>query len=372
MPILELCAGYGGLGMAVEALTGDKVAYVAESDEAASLVLAHRFPNAPNIGDITTYDWLQLVGLVDIVTAGFSCQDISNAGPREGISGSRSRIWKDVAKAVGVLRPRLVFLENVAAIRSRGLNVVAEDLAAIGYDLWWTCLRASDVGGRISGTDGSPLRTLPTPAARDWKSGASNLHGQNSRPLNEVALVLKTPTAQLGRNGSAQHPEKRRGGGHGPTLDDEVSFLLPYSDSVGRDGRAGDEPEEGRRGESADSRYSPVEWWGEYLPAIRQWERLMGVPAPAPTETGPRGGRRLTASFAEWLMGIPGHVTDVPGLTRAQQLARIGNGAMPQQAYVAYDHLLQLIEEGRHGPAAGDHRPDADLVRSAERGPYAG
>lgn len=42
-------------------------------------------------------------------------------------------------------------------------------------------------------------------------------------------------------------------------------------------------------------------------------------------------------------MGIPGHVTGVPGLTRAQQLARIGNGAMPQQAYAAYDHLLRLI-----------------------------
>lgn len=146
MPILELCAGYGGLGMAVEALTGDKVAYVAESDRAASLVLAHRFPHAPNIGDITVYDWRELVGLVDIISAGFSCQDISNAGPREGISGSRSRVWKDIAKAVGVIRPRLVFLENVAALRSRGLNVVAEDLAEVGYVLWWTCLRASDVG----------------------------------------------------------------------------------------------------------------------------------------------------------------------------------------------------------------------------------
>ncbi|MGW2513683.1 DNA cytosine methyltransferase [Streptomyces scopuliridis] len=146
MPILELCAGYGGVGMAVEALTGDKVAYVAESDEAASLVLAHRFPHAPNIGDITVYDWTQLVGLVDIVTAGFSCQDISNAGPREGISGKRSRVWKDVAKAVGVLRPRLVFLENVAVIRSRGLDVVAKDLAAVGYDLWWTSFRASALG----------------------------------------------------------------------------------------------------------------------------------------------------------------------------------------------------------------------------------
>lgn len=144
--ILELCAGYGGLGMAVEALTGGKVAYVAENNEAAGKVLALRYPDAPNIGDVETFDWTRLTGLVDIVSAGFSCQDISNAGPREGISGERSRVWKDVARAVGVLRPRLVFLENVAVIRSRGLNVVAEDLAAIGYDLRWTCLRASAVG----------------------------------------------------------------------------------------------------------------------------------------------------------------------------------------------------------------------------------
>jgi DNA (cytosine-5)-methyltransferase 1 len=146
LPILELCAGYGGLGMAVEGLIGDKVAYVAEIDEAASKILAYRFPNARNIGDITTYDWTQLKGLVDIITAGFPCQDISNAGKRKGITGERSGIWKNVCEAVGVLRPRLVFLENVAAIRGRGLCTVAEDLASIGYDLLWTTLRASEVG----------------------------------------------------------------------------------------------------------------------------------------------------------------------------------------------------------------------------------
>lgn len=144
MPILELCAGYGGLGMAVEALTGDKVAYVAEVDEAASKVLAYRFPHAPNIGDITAYDWTQLVGQVDIITAGFPCQDISNAGKREGIRGKRSGIYVHVIEAFRVLRPRLGFLENVSAIRSRGLPEVAADMAAIGYDLRWTCLRASD------------------------------------------------------------------------------------------------------------------------------------------------------------------------------------------------------------------------------------
>jgi DNA (cytosine-5)-methyltransferase 1 len=148
MAILELCAGYGGLGLAVQALTGDKVAYVAENGEAASLVLAERFPDAPNIGDITTYDFTQLTGQVDIITAGFSCQDISNAGPRKGISGERSRVWKDVARAVRDIRPRVVFLENVGAIRhrNRGLDAVLADLAALGYDATWTCIRASAVG----------------------------------------------------------------------------------------------------------------------------------------------------------------------------------------------------------------------------------
>jgi DNA (cytosine-5)-methyltransferase 1 len=146
MPILELCAGYGGLGMAVEELTGDKVAYVAEVDEAASKVLAHRFPDAPNIGDITSFDWTQLEGLVDIITAGFPCQDISNAGKGAGIHGSRSGIWRNVAEAVRILRPRYVFLENVSAIRSKGVDVVLGDLASIRYDARWVSVRASAMG----------------------------------------------------------------------------------------------------------------------------------------------------------------------------------------------------------------------------------
>lgn len=164
-------------------------------------------------------------------------------------------------------------------------------------------------------------------------------------PAGPRGAVAQDPygSARDERLGAA--PGQTSRGGHGPTLDDEVSFLLPHAHSGGRDGGTGDEPQEGGRDEPADSRHSPAEWWGEYLPAIRRWECLTGVPAPAPTELGPRGGRRLTALFAEWLMGIPGHVTGVPGLTRAQQLHKIGNGAMPQQAYVAYEHLLHQIRK---------------------------
>jgi hypothetical protein len=169
-----------------------------------------------------------------------------------------------------------------------------------------------DSRGGYDALPGMVVNVPPTPTARDWKSGASNLHGKNPRPLNEVALLLKTPTAQLGSNGSAQHPDRRKAGGHGPTLDDELCYLVPDDGT-----------------------------WGDYLPAIERHEALVGRPAPEPTEIGPRGGRRLHAPFAEWLMGLPaGWVTDVEGLNRGQQLKAIGNGVMPHQARAAFEILL--------------------------------
>ncbi|MGW1837098.1 DNA cytosine methyltransferase [Streptomyces sp. NPDC002067] len=145
MPIVELCAGYGGLGMAIEELTRDHVTYVAEIDPHASMILELRYPGAPNMGDIRTCDWRDLAGKVDILAAGFPCQGISNAGLRKGLEDERSGIWRNVCDAIRVIRPRIAFLENVAAIRSRGLDQVTADLAAIGYDTRWTCLRASSV-----------------------------------------------------------------------------------------------------------------------------------------------------------------------------------------------------------------------------------
>ncbi|MDL5204974.1 DNA cytosine methyltransferase [Streptomyces sp. ALI-76-A] len=133
--------------MAVEALTGGRVTWVADNDPSKALILERRFPGVPNLGDITRIDWATLAEEgVDILTAGFPCQDISNAGKRVGIEGARSGIWANVAEAVRVLRPKLVFLENVSAIRSRGLARVLGDLAACGYDAQWTCYRASAAG----------------------------------------------------------------------------------------------------------------------------------------------------------------------------------------------------------------------------------
>jgi DNA (cytosine-5)-methyltransferase 1 len=141
----SLCTGYGGLDLAVELVLGGRLVWYAETDPHARTVLSARWPDVANLGDIRTVDWGS-VDRVDVLTAGFPCQDISNAGKRAGITGEHSSLWSNVVDAVRALHPSVVYVENVAALLRRGFDVVHADLAAIGYDTRWLCLRASDVG----------------------------------------------------------------------------------------------------------------------------------------------------------------------------------------------------------------------------------
>ncbi|MBT8227518.1 MAG: hypothetical protein HKP61_20290 [Dactylosporangium sp.] len=93
--------------------------------------------------------------------------------------------------------------------------------------------------------------------------------------------------------------------------------------------------------------------WGSLAPAIRRWERMLGRPAPAPTQPGPRGRHSLSPGFVEWLMGLPaGHVTGL-GLSRRAQLQALGNGVVPQQATRA----LRILLSG-DDPGAAAENPD--------------
>jgi DNA (cytosine-5)-methyltransferase 1 len=83
---------------------------------------------------------------IRIVDGGFPCQDISNAGKRAGITGARSGLWREMVRCIRVVRPDLVFVENVAALLGRGMGVVLGDLAEIGYDAEGDCISAADVG----------------------------------------------------------------------------------------------------------------------------------------------------------------------------------------------------------------------------------
>lgn len=151
---ISLFSGAGGLDMGVELGLGPGscrvVAYV-EREAYACEVLVSRMEKgdvdpAPVWTDVSTFDGRPFRGLVDVVSGGFPCQDISVAGKRAGITGARSGLWKQYLRIVSEVQPRLVFIENVAALRTSGLEVVLEDLASLGYDAEWGTLRASDVG----------------------------------------------------------------------------------------------------------------------------------------------------------------------------------------------------------------------------------
>jgi len=142
MRLGSLCTGYGGLDHAVAAHYGADLAWVSEVDKDCCTLLAARFPNVPNLGDLTTVDWSQ-VEAVDIVCAGFPCQPFSHAGKRLGGDDERA-IFSFIEDCIGVLRPGVVVLENVAGLLTLGGPAVVGSLAALGYHARWGVVRASD------------------------------------------------------------------------------------------------------------------------------------------------------------------------------------------------------------------------------------
>ncbi len=144
MRIGSLFAGIGGFDLAAQWM-GWETAWYSEIDPFCNGVMAHHFPEATALGDITKIDW-GTVEPVNLVCGGFPCQDVSQAGKRAGISGVRSGLWIEYARAIRDLRPRYVVVENVPGLLIRGLDAVLRDLAALGYDAEWQVLSAADVG----------------------------------------------------------------------------------------------------------------------------------------------------------------------------------------------------------------------------------
>ena len=144
MRVGSLFAGIGGFDLGLER-AGFEIAWQVEIDPYCQRVLAKHWPHVRRYGDIRAIDWAS-VEPVEVLCGGFPCQDISNAGKREGIEGKRSGLWKEFRRAICELRPSYIFMENVSALRSRGLSVVLADLAALGFDAEWNCIPASAVG----------------------------------------------------------------------------------------------------------------------------------------------------------------------------------------------------------------------------------
>lgn len=147
---LALFAGAGG-GILGGKLLGWRTVCAVERDAYAAAVLAQRQNDGlldifPIWSDVETFDGRPWRGIVDVVSGGFPCQDISCAGKGAGIEGKQSGLWSEMARIIGEVRPRFAFVENVPALTARGLGRVLGDLAEMGYDAEWCVLGAHHVG----------------------------------------------------------------------------------------------------------------------------------------------------------------------------------------------------------------------------------
>ena len=377
----EMFAGYGGLALAVSSIFGASTAWLCEVDKYASKVLEHRFPDVPNLGDVTAVDWGS-VEPVDIIAGGSPCQDVSVAGGRAGMSeGTRSNLWVAMRDAISIIKPSFVVWENVRGALSakadtnlescpgcvgdtgrarepflRALGRVLGDLSELGYDAQWRVVSASEVGAAHRRE-----RVFVLAHRRDLFTVSQNMVEDTETPKNgeTVNHLLATPTAHDNKGAcllEKHHARlKQRNRKQMGNLQEDITHLMPTPNTLDYlSYREGEKREKAlRRGvEGGSLRASTGNLREEvhfnadlYLPAVHRWEEILGRKSPRWTIIGDNGKPKLNPMFSEWLMGLPnGWVTSPEiGLSYGRQLMILGNGVVPQQAEVALATMLRNI-----------------------------
>ena len=312
---LALFAGAGG-GILAGHMLGFRCVCAVEIDEYARRVLLARQDDGtlgpfPVWDDIKTFDAVPWRGLVDVVSGGFPCTDISVAGRGAGIDGEASGLWAHMARVVRDVRPRFVFVENSPALTTRGLGRVLCDLAALGYDAEWGVLGADDVGANHR-------------RDRMWIVAYADGDGLNGWPRSGINGAGR-PQSQ-DRSGHAPDPDRRR-------------ELQPQG-RVGSIGRraahGGDEARGADLKRLAQREGEPGDDGAQCAPALGANRRT--------AQPGVRGAydglaRELHAhQWGDWRgWGIAPTVGKLPD--RAARLKCLGNGQVPQCAAEAFRQL---------------------------------
>jgi len=198
---LDLFSGIGGLTVALSEWCRP-VAYC-EADKYAQALLLSRMscgdlPRAPIWNDVQTLNGNQLQN-IDIIYGGFPCQDISVAGNGVGLEGKRSGLFYEIVRLVKETNAPWVFLENVPAIRTKGLSTVIEAFTDLGYDCRWTCVSAAEVGAPhlrkrwflLAHSNGAKLRDES--GWRVWSSGKGSNEFNDDGSKESVAHTTRKP-----------------------------------------------------------------------------------------------------------------------------------------------------------------------------------
>lgn len=335
----SLFTGIGGLDLALESF-GHDCAWQVEIDPYARGVLEYHWPTVHRHADVRTVGEAELSG-VDIICGGFPCQDISNAGARVGIAGERSGLWSEFARIVRVLRPRYVFVENVAALLARGLGRVLGDLAESGYDAEWDCLRAADVGA-------PHLRDRIFILAYALRGGVRDQHWREFGTRGEGQAL----TLHHGTKGTLAHTNGERFEGrqesdvaaheseqNPPRWSDAMRCGADVANASGARRRSSSRPPESRDGGQTIPEGEAMLGRCRRDVADTQsdgWNQ--GRPEPARQQGRPdvaeRGWWEVEPDICRVVDGVP---------ARVDRLRCLGNAVVPQQAALAWQVLMNRI-----------------------------
>jgi len=148
---MDLFSGIGGFSYGFKKAGGFKTVAYCEIEPYCQAVLLARMRDgwldtAPIHTDITKLDGKPWRGRVDVITGGFPCQDISNAGKKAGIDGARSWLWREMGRIIREVRPRYIVVENTESLLERGAGRVFGDLAEGWIDAEWSVVSACSMG----------------------------------------------------------------------------------------------------------------------------------------------------------------------------------------------------------------------------------
>lgn len=350
---LALFAGAGG-GILGGHLLGWRTVCAVEFDPYAAGVLLARqddgtLPPFPIWNDIRTFDGRPWAGLVDVISGGFPCQDISCAGKGAGIEGERSGLWGEMFRVVREVGPRFVFVENSPMLTSRGLGRVLGDLASVGYDAEWMVLGADDVGaphrreriwiladsrgGRLSRTAEREIQLTGRTEAvgtgdevayaaghgRSERRAESAGRQRGSQAVERGSQMADAPGERCGEAGQhRRQPEERSSGGRD-------ALAHPNSQGLQITRRSGQAP--GTNGGAITATYGG-RWWevephlGGVVDGLASGVDIHG------THAGLDVGRVAT--------GVP---------SRVGRLKAIGNGQVPLCAATAFRILSERLPQ---------------------------
>lgn len=306
MRCATVCSGIGTPEIAFREL-GWTSAYCAETDPHASAVLAHRFPDAPNLGDFTQIDGGQY-GHLDLLCAGTPCQDFSVAGKRAGFIGDRGGLTGEFVRLLARERPTWIVWENVEGVLHRGHRAgffsFLGQLHQLGYCLAWRLYdtRYTRVARFPRGVPQRRRRVYVVGRIGDWRgpvavqfdpAGHPGMPAQDAEiPRTDHAApggVPRTPRRVLARD-SLQRNAKTCVD-HSPAT---VSIAYNWAKPI----------------------------VGEHCPTIGAHHASKF----AVIDPGGPVVRRLTPREHERLQGLPDDWTNVPGVSMGQRYRLVGNG----------------------------------------------